>query len=431
MFKPFVEGLQRIIQREISEILNTIATQGRSQGIHMLLATQQLDEADISGQILKNLTECFLLMSAPGDSDRLVPDSSVLTSKQMTGLACYYHKQVFQSQFQTFFATDEELEEAISAAQKKAESLPGNGGHYFCGSSRYYLKDTIDELRTNSSDHPCAYVGKNIGIHSTPTAIPLRKDFGEHILFWGINKQDQTCGTLLNSLISLIASSREMGADYNFYVIDCNPSLTNPYKQVLSALQMKGLIRKIERQSSGAFLKELVDDIKNDMATPTVLAIFNGERYIEVKRKLPLVSGKSQETIEDDGLIGFDMGGLDIMKESSDADTANMTFPQALMFLLDEGPLNGIHLLMQVDKPSNVLFTDEYDVDAAGKFRHKVILKSENKYLNPLRFSQDIDVETLSDEWKHLRAYYYPEDDAPILFTPFQMPGEELIETIE
>lgn len=92
MFKESTNGTERIIQQEIQEILNIIATQGRSQGIHMLLATQQLDETDISGQILKNLTECFLLMSAPSDSDRLVPDSSDLTSKQMTGLACYYHK---------------------------------------------------------------------------------------------------------------------------------------------------------------------------------------------------------------------------------------------------------------------------------------------------------------------------------------------------
>ena len=73
--KPTSNSYGMAIQREISEILNVIATQGRSQGIHMLLATQQLDETDISGQILKNLTECFLLMSAASDSNKLVPDS--------------------------------------------------------------------------------------------------------------------------------------------------------------------------------------------------------------------------------------------------------------------------------------------------------------------------------------------------------------------
>ena len=117
MFQPAKNGTQRIIQGEIADILNIIATQGRSQGIHMLLATQQLDETDISGQVLKNLTECFLLMSAPSDSDRLVPDSSDITSKQPTGLACYYHKKQLQSRVQSFFAKDEELDTAILFSQ--------------------------------------------------------------------------------------------------------------------------------------------------------------------------------------------------------------------------------------------------------------------------------------------------------------------------
>ena len=82
---PRGSGQALTIQREISEIVNIIATQGRSFGIHMLLATQQLDETDISGQVLKNLTECFLMRCARTDSELLVPDSSGLTDKQPKG----------------------------------------------------------------------------------------------------------------------------------------------------------------------------------------------------------------------------------------------------------------------------------------------------------------------------------------------------------
>jgi hypothetical protein len=89
--------------------------------------------------------------------------------------------------------------------------------------------------------------------------------------------------------------------------------------------------------------------------------------------------------------------------------------------------MHDVHLLLQVDKPSNILFGDEYDVDAAKKCRHKVILRSENKYLSPLRFSQDIDVEMLGDERGRLRAYYYPDDDDPALFTPYQMPDTDIV----
>ena len=345
MFKEAPSGSERLIYQEISEILNVIATQGRSQGIHMLLATQQLDETNISGQILKNLTECFLLMSAPSDSDRLVPDSSDLTSKQVTGLACYYHKRELQSQVQTFYANNEELENAITSAQKKAESLPGNGEHYFCGSSLFYLEHEKETIAQSDYDCPIALVGQNIGINAGSTTIPLRKDFMEHILFWGTNKEEQTTGVLMNAFISLILSYKAQGQDADFMVIDCLPTTNARYKKVLANLEAKGLCRLVERQSSGSVLKGLVDDIKSGCATPTVLASIGSERFIEMKRRMPLVQNASS-SFEDDGIIGFD----------TEEDTNNMTYPQALMYLLEEGPMHGVHVLLQVDKPSNILF---------------------------------------------------------------------------
>ena len=215
-----------------------------------------------------------------------------------------------------------------------------------------------------------------------------------------------------------------MSAD--FVVVDCLPATGSRYKKVLAELEVKGLCRLVERQNSGRLLKGLVDDIKMDFVTPTVLAIIGSERFIEMKRKMPLEQNSSS-VIEDDGIIGFDMGSLDIMSDSQEVNTNNMTYPQALMYILEEGPMHGIHVLLQVDKPSNILFGDEYDVEAAMKFRHKIILKSENKYLNPFRFSQDIDVEQLSDEEERMRAYYYPDGDTPQLFTPFQMPDSDII----
>ena len=101
--------------------------------------------------------------------------------------------------------------------------------------------------------------------------------------------------------------------------------------------------------------------------------------------------------------------------------------PTALTYILEEGPNQGVHILLQVDKPANILFKGDYDVNATDKFRHKIMLRSENKYLFPMRFSQEIDVEMLSDEEEHLRAYYYPEDGDPVLFTPYIMPDAEKI----
>ena len=470
MFKEHTSNeTERIIQQEISEILNIIATQGRSQGIHMLLATQQLDETDISGQILKNLTECFLLMSAPIDSDRLVPDSSDMTSRQMTGMACYYHKRELQSQVQTFYANDEELADAIEAAQTKALDVPGNGEHYFCGSSLFYLNQNKDAIVQSDYDCPIALIGQNIGINAGATTLPLRNDFTENILIFGTNKEEQTAGVTMNALASLMQSYQQKGIICNFLVIDCLVQQNAKYKVLLEDWRAKGLCRLIPRQESGGVLHDLVDNISNNTAIPTVLVIIGQERFIEMKRKLSL-QGLSSENSDWEDFDDFDFDSLEPLpdleidesavipelteeqkmqlqkmleedepkveailqeeeKETADESSLadRMTYPKALSYILDEGPLQGVHTLLMVDKPGNILFEGDYDVNDTDKFRHKVILRSENKFLAPMRFSQEIDVETLSDEEEHLRAYYYPEGEDPVLFTPYQMPDTETI----
>ena len=445
MFKENMSnGTERIIQQEISEILNIIATQGRSQGIHMLLATQQLDETDISGQILKNLTECFLLMSAPTDSDRLVPDSSDMTSRQMTGMACYYHKRELQSQVQTFFANDEELADAIGAAQTKASSLPGNGEHYFCGSSLFYLDQNKDVIAQNEYDCPIALIGQNIGINAGATTLPLRNDFMENILIFGANKEEQSAAVAMNALASLMLSYQQKGIACDFMVIDCLVQQNCKYKALLEDWRAKGLCRLIPRQESGGVLHDLVDDISNNAAKPTILAIIGQERFIEMKRKLSLQGLSSDESAVIPELTEEQKQQLQKMLEEDQPITEaspseekepteelsladRMTYPKALSYILDEGPLQGVHTLLLVDKPGNILFEGDYDVNDTDKFRHKIILRSENKFLQPMRFSQEIDVETLSDEEEHLRAYYYPEGDDPVLFTPYQMPDTDTI----
>ena len=469
MFKESVSnGTERLIQQEISEILNIIATQGRSQGIHMLLATQQLDETDISGQILKNLTECFLLMSAPTDSDRLVPDSSDMTSRQMTGMACYYHKRELQSQVQTFYANDEELADAIEAAQTKAGSVPGNGEHYFCGSSLFYLDQNKETIKQNDYDCPIALVGQNIGINAGATTLPLRNDFSENILIFGTNKEEQTAGVAINALVSLMLSYQQKGIVCQFLVIDCLVQQNSKYKNILVDWNSKGLCRLIPRQQSGGVLHDLVDDLSNNTAQPTILTIIGQERFIEMKRKLSL-QGLSSDDDNWEDIEDFDFDSLEPLQdleidesavipelteeqkqqlqkmleqdepitetpqpeEKTEAEETSiadrMTYLKALSYILDEGPLQGVHTLLLVDKPANILFEGDYDVNDTDKFRHKIILRSENKFLQPMRFSQEIDVETLSDEEEHLRAYYYPEGDDPVLFTPYQMPNKDII----
>lgn len=422
----FSSGLQRgslrETQYEILDILNTIATQGRSQGIHMLLATQQLDETDISGQILKNLTECFLLMSAASDSERLVPDSSIHTGKQPTGQACYFHKRELQSKVQTFYATDEELGNAISASQQKALCSKSNGEFYFCGSSMFtYNFQDRELLERLSSKHPLAFLGKNIGIHQEPTIVTLTNDYTENILFFGTNKQEQTIGVAMNALQTLIHSYHTLGINCTFLVVDCYENPQAIYKNILEQWQNENQIHLIDRQRFGHSMKMIVEDLQNGNASPVIIMIIGEERFVEMKRNIPLTKElKGPEIVGGIEVLSFtDIPNLN--GNSNISSNNSMTYQQAFRYILDEGPLQGIHVLLQVDKPGNILFEGDYGVNATDKFRHKVILRSENKFLQPMRLSKDIDVETLSEEEERLRAYYYPENDEPQLFTPYLM----------
>ena len=452
MFSRIDAGINSYrIQREIAEIVNIIATQGRSQGIHMLLATQQLDETDISGQVLKNLTECLLFMSAPSDSNMLVPDSSNLTAQQPTGQCCYYHKKELQAQLQSFYATDDELEKAIAESQKKAFSSKSNGEVYFKGTSMFWWNEDERNTMLNNNNDIIASVGRNIGIKEEQTIIPLHRDFSENILFFGTNKEEQTVGVTINALISLIASYNSQKRECDVIIIDCFSSNKVRYKTLLNDMQDKGLCITVSRTESGAVLNHLANAISHSKAVPTILVIIGCECFAEMKRNSPIVS---MDTTMISANTGFDIssgvvnmdffcnddGSTDGFEEqikamkdkfaiqSNDIEEQFVvhTYPEALRYILDEGPIQGVHVLLQVDKPTNILFED-YPDQTVALFKHKVILRSENKYLVPMRFSTDIDVETLGEEEERLRAYYYPEDGSPQLFTPYLMPEKIII----
>ena len=263
-----------------------------------------------------------------------------------------------------------------------------------------------------------------MGLKGNITAIPLRQDYSENVLFFGANREFQTTSVLINALYSLILAYKSMDKPCDFLVIDCLSRSESGYRQFLERLEEKGYCHMIERNRSAMSFKAIAEDIQNNCARPVVVAIIGSERFIEMKRNSVIGEAASSMMFEGIEPLGF----TDPFGGSSKKDISKMTFQQVFSYILDEGPMQGVHILLQVDKPGNILFEGDYGVNATDKFRHKVILRSENKFLGPLRFSQDIDVENLSDEEEHLRAYYYPEGEDPVLFTPYLLPEMDIID---
>ena len=93
--------------------------------------------------------------------------------------------------------------------------------------------------------------------------------------------------------------------------------------------------------------------------------------------------------------------------------------------ILEKGPDYGVHTLLQLEKASNLLFEDYITPKVVyQKFKHLVMLKSDETAGVTLHLSDDIRLEKLSSDWERLRAYYYAEEsDSYTLFTPY-MPSK-------
>ena len=97
------------------------------------------------------------------------------------------------------------------------------------------------------------------------------------------------------------------------------------------------------------------------------------------------------------------------------------TYRDALNVILDSGPDCGVHTLIQLEKASNLLFEDYITPKMVfQKFKHLILLKSDETTGVTLHLNDDIRLEKLSDDLERLRAYYYAEEsDSYTLFTPY------------
>lgn len=91
--------------------------------------------------------------------------------------------------------------------------------------------------------------------------------------------------------------------------------------------------------------------------------------------------------------------------------------------ILEKGPDYGVHTLLQLEKATNLLFEDYITPKVVfQKFKHLVMLKSDETAGVTLHLNDEIRLEKLSSDWERLRAYYYAEEsDSYTLFTPYMV----------
>jgi hypothetical protein len=197
--------------------------------------------------------------------------------------------------------------------------------------------------------------------------------------------------------------------------------------EVLDELESAGLIDVIPAKKRAPLFKQLAEDVLAGKAKEKILFILGQDRFRELKLDLEFEEESSaNDDSELTSIISFG-------SESSSKKTVK-SFSEAMNVILDKGPEVGVHTIIQLEKTSNYLFTDYIShKELFQKFKHLLLLKSDENAATQLHLQNDIRLENLSKEEERLRAYYYAEEsDTYTLFTPYMpLEGKDLKEFIK
>ena len=403
---PTMNSKEAKLYREISEILSKIAKEGRSQGVHLVLATQTIAQAEIPSEVINNISDFYLLKCAPGDSERSVSGSTAITSQLKTGQVLHHdidNDVVFKS---TYLPTKEAFE-IIKKINGKTKAFT-NDQFYFVGSQIFEIDDEVKSLLAKKTS---IAFGRSIDTKMEPVIIPLRNEYADNVMLFGINDEEQVSRTAMASIKSLRISSKDVAIK----VINCLPSDQKKTTKMLKDLESKGEIELLNPSTCGAELQSIATSIKNREAEPMVLYILGQERFRELRMDMEIATEKPAAAADD---FGFDSS---MFSGGSSSDSDFNSYLKVIDYILKNGAEVGVHVILQIDKPKQLLFSDYLSAkEFFNMFHHLVMLKSDDNAVNTLGMSDDLRLENLSSDIERLRAIYYNEtNNSYTLFTPF------------
>jgi len=421
----------RKLMEEMQEVLKRIAKEGRSQGVHLIMATQTLAGANIPNDILNNISDHYLLNCAEADSDKLVPGSSSETAKLTTGQVFYHNVKEGTTTFQGYYTRDEEVDTVTGLIEKKAQQHQSNGQFYFSGSQIFNIDDeVIGSLPAKRN--PVAALGCSISLKHDGVNIQLKEDDGENILFQGINDEEQTTTVVMDALYSLIETNKRLGRDLKVKVLDFLGFDEPRYTDLTDRLEHDKLIEIIGKRDAGQTLFDLADSIANEKARETLLVVLGQERFRQLKldQKLEVASASQESAPADNGggfdsmdfgsgLDNFDFGGSDSSSEHSNDSSRYDTYRKALRFILENGPRVGVNTILQIDHVKNLLYSELMPNEILTLFNHFVLLRCDYSAASKIGL-ENVKTEILPKDLERLRAYYYAADrDEVKYFAPY------------
>ncbi len=412
-------GRNTKIYNEMASIIEKIAKEGRSQGVHLVLATQTLAGAEISSSIISNITDYYIFKCSVADSEKLVRDSSKETSSLVTGQLLYAGMQE-REVVSCYYYSDDEKKEILSVSETKTTQHCDNRVCYFSGTQIFPL--SISECKAANAlleKNPIVSLGYSISLDHNAIRIPLTQKDAENILILGINDELQVTQTTLGASLSLLMSIKALSSSMPVYIMDFLEMEEGLYSNIKKQLEKEEQVTLATEDTQGSILSELATSIMYNKKREAVLIIIGQERFSALKLNKPLPT----DTPDESSLTSFRGSSFKIMNNDAGNTSLKMprTYKDTLEFILTYGPTNGIHTILQIDSPDKLLFADYISPKMVAKmFNHLVMLRSKDNVAPKLGLDDEIRPERLSSVPERLRAYYYSYlNDSYQLFTPY------------
>ena len=309
--------------------------------------------------------------------------------------------------FKSTYLPTKEAFEIIKKINGKTKAFT-NDQFYFVGSQIFEIDDEVKSLLAKKTS---IAFGRSIDTKMEPVIIPLRNEYADNVMLFGINDEEQVSRTAMASIKSLRISSKDVAIK----VINCLPSDQKKTTKMLKDLESKGEIELLNPSTCGAELQSIATSIKNRDTEAMVLYILGQERFRELRMDMEIATEKPAAAADD---FGFDSS---MFSGGSSSDSDFNSYLKVIDYILKNGAEVGVHVILQIDKPKQLLFSDYLSAkEFFNMFHHLVMLKSDDNAVNTLGMSDDLRLENLSSDIERLRAIYYNEtNNSYTLFTPF------------
>ncbi len=451
---------ERKMQDDINAILRDIGSEGRSQGITFIFATQTFAGMAIPDELKKLIGNKYLMtVKNNEDAEKLFEGGSFKNSDLSKHYAYSKAQNTYVHIYKSEIIKDDRGKEIISDKAKariyNQERIKGRNECIFSGKDVWSLP-TIGETGKN---YPIAYIGKSVSVERNDMMVPLMRKTGNNMLITGINDELQAERVFFSSALSL-AKQTFNGKRARISIFD-NPGDQdddfNKRESVFNTLESLENVRifrtEEERLAETARLGNIVRN-KNPEKEVNILLILSQEQGRSLLwRNLPVLEQEPAPAPQPSSMSG---GSLDASwKELNEslarrkdtfglpegfgqnpsqsarpihqASMSNITMQEELQMILSEGGESDVHIVMQVNSPDNIL-EDSDSVrrnDLRRWFNHIVILRSSQDLTTKLPVN-DIRPDRLNSSSDLLRAIYVDNQKTyqNYIFTPYQLPKQ-------